>query len=182
VSAPAPGIREVFGSSVATYSWYDDRVPSSSVAAIDRLVAFLEQQPAPFDAVIGFSLGAAVISTLLLRTDEGAARAKAQVRSAVFLSAILPVDWARLVADGRKCYAGEAGTTIVPISVPTVLAWSDNDTAYPGMSAKLVPMCTAEGRVEIKHSAGHGIPSKGPEMEAIADAIRALVEKVHVEA
>jgi len=62
------------------------------------------------------------------------------------------------------------------IAVPTVHAWSAKDIQYPGMAKQVMHMCCEESRVGVKHSAGHGVPTQGDEVAALAKAVMEMLE------
>lgn len=102
------------------------------------------------------------------------------IRSAVFVCGTLPVDRDEL-RRGKMGWleadqVGEgARLSWLPVAVPTLHAWSAQDTDHPGQSQQLIRMCVEEGRVELLHSAGHGFPSKAHEVAALAGAVRRLL-------
>lgn len=130
---------------------------------------------------MGFSLGAALAATFLLReenllrqgagTGDKESQVARRIRCAIFLSGTLPCDWSDCVSTG-KVRPLEAVDVGEKISIPTVHAWSLNDTDYPGQSAQLVQICEASNRVEALHGAGHGVPSQGEDLMGIVDAIQ----------
>ncbi|ROW10956.1 hypothetical protein VMCG_00851 [Cytospora schulzeri] len=182
---PYPGILDIFGPQQICLSYFDGSA-SSSLAALDDLATHLIEN-GPFDAVMGFSMGGAMAATLLLQPQNPLldkpewVRARAMVHSAVFLCATLPVDVMEL-RRGEMAWiklqdVGPCGK-LRPISIPTVHAWSPGDVDNPGESKALVSMCDASERVEILHSAGHGVPSNRSEITAISSAIRKMLHSM----
>ena len=140
---------------------------------MNYLADFLTSE-GPFDTVMGFSQGAALAATLILREQESSG--VQPFKCAIFLSGQLPFDCAELMqGDIRQL---DPDHDPVKLKLPTANFWGANDTLYPDTSPRLSRMC-AEGRnVEVTHLAGHGIPSKGDELEKMAAAFRAMLQDV----
>ena len=62
----------------------------SALKAVDDLATYVAEH-GPFDAIMGFSLGAALAATLLLRAESQQARLP--IRCAIFLCGVLPCNW-----------------------------------------------------------------------------------------
>ncbi|KAL4747555.1 hypothetical protein BDW72DRAFT_196632 [Aspergillus terricola var. indicus] len=173
----APGIASCFGTD-QYYRSYVDESPASVLKAVRDLARYaVSSETGPFDAVMGFSLGAALALTLLLHADMpdvlGPAR-KILFRSAIFLCATLPCDWGALHEGQVRLLS--ANEVAAKIGIPSVHFWSPQDAEYPGHSAEVVRMCEPAGRVEVVHSFGHGLPTGGEEVKRLAEAIRQTVE------
>ncbi|PSN72075.1 hypothetical protein BS50DRAFT_583665 [Corynespora cassiicola Philippines] len=164
----APGVAEVFGLDDEYFS-YSDGSAESWKQAVDDLEAYVVEN-GPFHAILGFSLGAALAATLLLRPANQAA---GKIRTAFFVCGILPCDWTQLELGNLHIpQASEVGELI---RIPTLHAWSANDTDYPGQSLGLVRMCNASLRTEVMHCAGHQVPSQLYEVTAIAAAFKHMI-------
>ena len=116
---------------------------------------------------MGFSLGAALAATLLLRNEDR--QAPIPIKCAIFLCGTLPCDWNEL--ELRRLRLLEAKDVQHTIQIPTVHVWSTDDVEHPGHSAQLVQMCETTKRVEVIHSGGHTVPSQGNESAAFAHAV-----------
>ncbi|KAI0485235.1 serine hydrolase FSH [Xylariaceae sp. FL0804] len=162
---PAPGVQSLFGEQPC-YSYFDGS-PQGAAAAVDDLADYLHEN-GPFDAVVGFSLGAALAASLLLRNEQQGVRH--QVRCAVFVCGVQPCDWSGLRQG--TLHLLQAEDVQRRIHLPTVHAWSPGDTEYPGQSQHLVQMCSKAGRFEVVHSAGHSVPTNKEEVGLLAEAIR----------
>ncbi|UNI19407.1 hypothetical protein JDV02_005591 [Purpureocillium takamizusanense] len=123
--------------------------------------------------VIGFSLGAALAATMLLRPGQ---LGQAPVKSLVFLSGTLPADWQELQGGTTRFMQAIDVKTV--IQIPSVHAWDDGDVEHPGEAEQLLLMCGKKSRRVVRHSAGHGIPSRGSEVAAIASAIKDMVAEL----
>lgn len=135
---------------------------------MDVLADYLRDS-GPFDAVMGFSLGAALAATLLVRDARQVSRLR--VGCAIFLCGTLPCDWQELDQGSLQLLqAKDVGNNVIQIA--TVHAWSPNDVDYPGQSIQLFQMCEATMRVEILHCGGHIVPSQDVEFLALAEAIQ----------
>ncbi|PLB54711.1 hypothetical protein P170DRAFT_505429, partial [Aspergillus steynii IBT 23096] len=164
-----PSIAEVFGHDQVCYSYCDD-TPQS----VRRAVADLAQYAAengPFDAVMGFSLGAALALTLLLNHEQ-LGLSEPPFDCAVLLCSVLPCDWSALERDQVELLSPSQVSR--PVQIPTVHCWSPEDLDHPGQSQKVISMCTPDGRVELVHHAGHTLPVDGAGVEQLAQAIDAI--------
>ncbi|PQE18044.1 serine hydrolase FSH protein [Rutstroemia sp. NJR-2017a BVV2] len=141
-----------------------------ALSAVKDLTEYVEEN-GPFDAVLGFSLGAALLATLLLRND----RSQLRIRSAIFLCGTLPYNCHELEHGNKRYMQADCMTERTKIQIPTVHAWSPQDVDYPGQSEQLIRMCNEENRIEIQYSAGHGVPATGNGLLAIANAIRKII-------
>ena len=140
---------------------------------MDDLATYVAQH-GPFDAIMGFSLGAALTVTLLLRAESQQARLP--IKCAILLCGTLPCDWREL--ERRHLQLLRAKDVQFTIQIPTVHVWSSVDVDYPGQSAQLVQMCDATKRVEIVHNGGHTVPSQGTELVAFARAVQQIISSI----
>ncbi|KAI0553285.1 serine hydrolase FSH [Xylaria curta] len=180
-----PIVAEVFGAHHTGLSYFDGSA-SSALAAIDSLAAHLIQN-GPFDCVIGFSMGAAMVATLLLTPRTSAhdkadwVAARPMVRCAVFLCGTLPVD-PRQLEQGKMGWIEPNMVSqdghLCPIDVPTVHVWSLADTQNASASQSLKLMCLGNKSNEILHDAGHTVPCEGSIVQVIADAIRTMLAQI----
>jgi len=181
----AAGIREAFGEQIC-FSYYDGSADSALAGAQDLLTYVIDN--GPFDAVMGFSLGATLAATLLLRDaqEENQSIVNADAdqprslifRCAIFLCGTLPCDWKEL-AQGNMRFL-HATDIKQPIPIPTVHVWSAADNGYPGQSKELVEMCVSQGRSVLLHNEGHAVPSQRESIHSISNAIREMVSHLDV--
>ena len=159
----------MFGDQQICYSYFDGST-ESVLKAVDDLDAYVVEH-GPFHAVIGFSLGAALAATLLLRAEKQHVRLP--IKCAIFLCGTLPCEWQDLDrGDLRLLQAKDVQHTI---QIPTVHAWSSYDVDYPGQSAQLTQMCETTMRVEVLHTGGHSVPSQGNDLVALVRAVQEAI-------
>lgn len=185
---PADGIEEAFGKQESCYSFFDASVPSI-LKAVDDLVDFLYDE-GPFDGIIGFSQGGALAATLIAAEERGlikkgpptavgggSARTTQLPKCAILMSCGLPWDYAALQAgQSRRLTSDQDGCCI---RMPTAHIWGSNDTTrYPG-NHDVALLCDETARVEVVHTAGHGVPSgsKSQELAEIVSAIEQTMQK-----
>ncbi|KAI0187510.1 serine hydrolase FSH [Astrocystis sublimbata] len=178
-------VAAVFGVHHTGLSYYDG-TPPSALSAIDSLAAHLCQN-GPYDCVIGFSLGAAMIATLLLTPQIDAkdnpewAAARSKVRSVVFLSGTLPVDRQQLMKGHmgwiKPDEVGQNGVWNL-MDIPSVHAWSPRDASNAGESQCLREMCVAHTRTEIVHDAGHAVPAHGSAVASLGLSIGTMLAQI----
>lgn len=181
----AAGIREAFGDQIC-YSYHDGSAESALDVARD-LSTYVGEN-GPFDAVMGFSLGAALAATLLLGDAAGhtirevetqpvdsdaSPRHSPIFRCAIFLSGTLPCDWNELTR--RNLSFLHASDVKHHIQIPTLHVWSPADTEYPHQSEELAEMCVSQGRTAVLHNDGHAPPVHQESIHSTANAIRKLV-------
>ncbi|KAK3937381.1 hypothetical protein QBC46DRAFT_366281 [Diplogelasinospora grovesii] len=149
----APGITQAFGVQVC-YSYYYDGTAASALAAVDDLATYVVDN-GPFDAVLGFSMGAALAATLLLQPDERYAAARQMIPSAA-LSLCL--------RQGKMGFLKAADQVRKEdrVAIPTVHAWSPQDTDQPGQSQQLIKIdrkdpCLPCTHLVIEHRGRHGM-------------------------
>ena len=122
----------------------------------------------PFDAVMGFSLGATLAVTFLLNKNK-LGFAESPFKFAVLICSCLPCDWDALQA-GRLEFLDPTQVP-APMKIPTIHCWSPEDMEYPGESRLVVEMCDASTRVNLQHSAAHNPPTQPREVNELAQAI-----------
>ena len=162
----------MFGDQQICYSYFDGSA-ESALKAVDDLATYVAQH-GPFDTIMGFSLGAALAATLLLRAESQQARLP--IKCAIFLCGTLPCNWHEL--ERRHLQLLQAKDVRCTIQVPTVHVWSSIDVDYPGQSAQLAQMCDVTKRVEIVHNGGHTVPSQGTELVAFAHAVHQIISSI----
>ena len=112
----------------------------------------------PFDGVMAFSLGAALVATLMIRNsqqDLTQPRVAPLFKCAIFLSGGIPFDNAALLQG--KVQTLDAGEGEI-IQIPTAHIWGSNDVLSPGTSSVLSMMCSAQLRTILIHDGGHEVP------------------------
>ncbi|OTB07053.1 hypothetical protein M426DRAFT_318421 [Hypoxylon sp. CI-4A] len=177
---PAKGIEEAFGKQEAYYSYFDGTA-SSILKAVDDLVEFIDTE-GPFDAVIGFSQGGALATTLsaaeekgLIQTLPSMHNTHRRIQCAILLSCGLPWDYAALQTGRiRRLTPAEDGCII---HIPTAHFWGLNDNeGFPG-NHDVTLLCDETMRAEVAHTAGHGVPSgaKAAEVESMAAAMEGII-------
>lgn len=172
---PARGIQEVFGNQVDCYSYFDGEDPSASsiLEAVTDLANYVASS-GPFDGVIGFSQGAVLAATLIISAES---TGPVPFNCAIFLCGGLPFDMTAL-KEGQvvQCTRKPEIMTAL-IHLPVVNCWADNDQDYPGMGPDLSQLCSATDNLEVVHSAGHGVPSEGEDLENLAAAVTAILTR-----
>lgn len=177
---PADGIEEAFGKQESCYSYFDASVPSI-LKAVDDLVDFLDDE-GPFDGIIGFSQGGALATTLIAAEERGLIKKEPPTtvggstrpqrpKCAILMSCGLPWDYAALQSgQSRRLTPDQDGCCI---RMPTAHFWGSNDTGgYPG-NHDVALLCDETARVEVVHTAGHGVPS-GSKSQELADIVSAI--------
>jgi predicted esterase len=113
----------------------------------------------PFDAVMGFSEGAAVAASLMVdhvrRTSAGQASPFA-FKCAIFFCAANPVD-AEAVQQGSIEMLDPTVTGQI-IAIPTAHIWAPNDDVHSGFGQTLSALCADTYKEEYVHGLGHAIP------------------------
>ena len=162
----------MFGDQQICYSYFDESA-ESAFKVVEDLATYVAEH-GPFDAIMGFSLGAALAATLLLRVEKQ--QVQLPIKCAIFLCGTLPCDWHEL--ERKHFQLLQAKDVQFAIKVPTVHVWSSNDIEYPGQSAQLVQMCEATSRIEVVHSGGHIVLSQGKDLVALAHAVHQIISSI----
>ncbi|KAI4123544.1 MAG: hypothetical protein LQ338_005217 [Usnochroma carphineum] len=174
---PSTEIQSFFSADEAFFSYFDE----SSVQSCRKALADLEtymQTDGPFDAVLAFSQGAALASTLMVkkwREDPAAQRLDPVFPCAVFLSGGVPCDPDALLARGQiRTLDFPLDGVVIP--VPTACIWGKDDLPFP---PRLGALCDATKRTIVVHEGGHEVPgSKDKDaVTATVHAIRRTVAK-----
>ncbi|KAL1851395.1 hypothetical protein Daus18300_012577 [Diaporthe australafricana] len=170
---PAPGIEASFGQSQAKscLSYYDGTA-SSAAEAVRDLASYLCEN-GPFHHVLGFSLGASLIATLLMcpNTEANFEQAKSMIRTAIFICGILPQEWCSLRDGTFKETRADDMDEEKKIDIETIHAYSMDDAEFRGQNEGLLELCKASTRTKFLHTAGHDIPRSPGEVEILARAI-----------
>jgi pimeloyl-ACP methyl ester carboxylesterase len=132
---------------------------------------------------MAFSLGAALVATLMMRympvgggeDDSDSQQHRLPLppfKCAIFLSGGIPYDEDRLVQGHVENLAtGSAGGK--RLHLPTAHIWGSQDTLCPGTSAVLEQLCIGPARHRYIHDGGHEVPgSKSP--DAVAQAVHVI--------
>ena len=169
---PARGIQEVFGDQVDCYSYFDGEDPSASsiLEAVTDLANYVASS-GPFDGVMGFSQGAVLAATLIINAEL---KGLVPFKCAIFLCGGLPFDMTSL-KEGKVVQCARKSEMTALMHLPVVNCWADNDQDYPGMGPNLSQLCSATDNVEVVHSAGHGVPSEGEDLEKLSAAVTAIL-------
>ena len=189
---PAPGVQEVFGKHVDCYSYFDGEGLSASsiLDAVTDLADYVASS-GPYDGVIGFSQGAVLAATLIIAvesnltirtadtadTSVGPLGRSPPFKCAIFLCGGLPFDMSAL-QEGTVVQLTPQPNEEALMHLPVVNCWAHNDMDYPGMGPPLSQLCSAADNLEVVHSAGHGVPSEGQDLERLLGAVAAILKRV----
>ncbi|KAK0723610.1 hypothetical protein B0T26DRAFT_750869 [Lasiosphaeria miniovina] len=100
-AASAPGVRDLMRANQQCYSYFDGTA-AGGMDAVNRFGDYVAAH-GPFDTVLAFSLGGALVSIFLLRPETGNERlqqAKRHIRTVVFINSIMPSAWDELEKNG----------------------------------------------------------------------------------
>ena len=178
----ARGVKEVFGDDTDCYSFFDGSFASSILEAINALHDYAIRN-GPFDGVIGFSQGAVLAATLIIAAQSeslpqtGQSKLKNPFSCAILLCGGLPFDMVALQENRVSQLTPKPGQRHL-IDLPVVNSWAVNDAEYPGMGPPLSELCSARVNKESIHTAGHGVPSEGKELEDLVAAVEATLKEV----
>ncbi|PCH08138.1 Serine hydrolase FSH [Penicillium occitanis (nom. inval.)] len=123
---PCPDIGDFVSTNEEFLEYADQSSPESCIQALLALDSFIEEE-GPFDAVMAFSQGAALASSLMiyrLRKDPERESTSPTFRSAVFFSGGPPEDPSDITSGSRRVMNYQANGEI--IGIPTVHIWEKN--------------------------------------------------------
>ncbi|KAL9608150.1 MAG: hypothetical protein Q9167_007002 [Letrouitia subvulpina] len=149
-------IQSLFSTDEEFFSYFDE----SSVHSCQKALADLEtyiQTEGPFDAVLAFSQGAALATTLMVkkwREDPGAQRSDPVFRCGIFFSGGVPCDPDALLLRGQ-IRTLDFDSDGVAIPVLTACIWGKDDLPFP---PRLCALCDPRGRTVFVHEGGHEVP------------------------
>ena len=178
-------------------AWYAPELGASSHKNAKQLIEEIIETDGPFDGVIGFSQGAAVVATMMLERLEKDPFSPDLFRVAIFICGGCPLRVSLPDEDhghGNANPNGNSNTctpdprghwqridpqTVSPkqrIRIPTVHIVGNKDDAYED-SLRLRDVCNPTSRFEFDHGGGHEIPRDPRVTESMAKIIRKSIHK-----
>jgi pimeloyl-ACP methyl ester carboxylesterase len=155
------------------FAYYDPYNASQFYKATLDLETYIDVE-GPFDAVLAFSHGAALVSTLLLgqkhSDNEGTAKIFQPFKCAVFLAAGVP--WSLDALRNNELIRMDK-TSKSRISIPTAHVWASNDPLGPSMSAVVEALCIPRVRHVCIHNEGHTVPGRRS-AETLREAVNVI--------
>lgn len=172
----------MFPSKDVYYRYYWDNA-TDLAKALDELDEYIKAE-GPFDAVMAFSQGAALISTYLVQQSQNHPSQPLPIRCAVFLSAARPFDPRALAAgDMRFLEVPHGEGAPAAIRLATAHIWGEKDVVGRGQAAALSALCDPAKKVVYLHGGAHEVP--GPraksDIQGALRAIRRTVDAVRTE-
>ena len=139
------------------------------------------KEEGPFDGAMGFSQGAGLLATYMIKLSEESTQSPLPFRCAVFFSAGAILDW-KTLGQGRVIpLEHEAKQPL--LSIPTAHIWGLRDEEHLKEIELLSQSCDKRLRYTYVHSGGHEIPGArmGEDVQGCIAAIRRAVEKAAVD-
>lgn len=106
----------------------------------------------PFDGCLGFSQGAALAATLIIRHQN---RQNPTFRFAIFICAAIPHDEAVLQAGENRLLHPAPDGQILKIPTAHIVGMKDPDLLS---ALELSQLCQERGRTIFDHGGGHDVP------------------------
>ncbi|KAH8879973.1 DUF341 domain protein [Thozetella sp. PMI_491] len=160
-----------FAEGTEYFQYYDQTSAPSMNAALAQLETYLASE-GPFDGVIGYSQGASLAATYLLRSIQHRPSAPLPFRCAIFFSGGRPLD-PHALDDGKLELIDPEVTRGAVVALPVANIWGRNDPLWPGSSEILYQLCDPATRTSFVHEEGHDIPGARAK-EAIIGSLRAI--------
>ena len=160
-------IRAYYPSNDAYYQYYDYKSASSVSNAVSQLEIYINEE-GPFDGIIGYSQGASLAATYLLKCCQDHPSQPLPVKCAVFISGGC-FDPQSLKSDDLQWIDAKEPL----LNLPTAHIWGRNDTVWPGSAEGLYVACHEPLRQMYVHDEGHNIPGAGAK-EAVQGSVRAI--------
>ncbi|KAG2458719.1 OVCA2 Esterase, partial [Polypterus senegalus] len=130
-----------------------------------EVVSRAMQEQGPFDGILGFSQGAALVA-MLVGLQEQSADPRFQPG---FRFAILIAGFASLCEQHARFYA-------LPIHLPTLHVFGETDKVIPeAMSRKLLP--AFQEAVVFTHAGGHYVPATGAQKQSYCQFLERFIRK-----
>ncbi|KAL9107661.1 MAG: hypothetical protein Q9227_007468 [Pyrenula ochraceoflavens] len=187
---PPPGVDQIYKGPYKT--WYRPHIDAASHRQAKELVLDIIENDGPFDAVMAFSQGAALISTMMLERRKSQPFAPLWFQLAIFICAGCP-----LVVDGDEDEdedeQGDKDNKIntrsswrrmdiasLPsnhrINIPTVHILGKKDDTLPDC-LRLRDACDPRSRFVYDHGGAHDIPRKPVTTKEMAQIIRKAIDR-----
>lgn len=146
--------------------------------ALDQLSTYIEEE-GPFDGVIAFSQGAALVSAYLIHVSRQ--NKSMPFRCAIFLSGALPFD-PEALREGTVEHV-QVPRTGPLLTLPTTHIWGRKDMEFKRDSEMLASFCDESQREQFVHEKGHEIPGSRAheDLQRCARVIRRTIEKASIE-
>lgn len=141
----------------------------SVLEAFDHTKRFIAEE-GPFDAVIGFSQGAALAASLLIHQSKTYPAEPSLFRAAVFICGAAPWE-----SSGLEHIAPQPD--VYPITIPTANIVGKADTLFPE-GVKLFKLCEPAKATFYDHGSKHMVPFDVKNTEEMARVIKETVAKV----
>ncbi|KAJ5733816.1 hypothetical protein N7493_002602 [Penicillium malachiteum] len=170
-SSLAPELVGIFPEEGNYFDYFEHDSVESINKALDDFGRFLEVE-GPYDGVIGFSIGALLASTFLIREKARNPTKPLPFKCAIFLCAAAALDPTAL-ARGEITLLKPIPTSSFLLELPTAHIWGRNDTLWADRSELLSSLCDPQESSIFLHDEGHAIP--GPRAkEALLGSARAI--------
>lgn len=160
------------------YNYFDHDSAESASKALDDLGRFLELE-GPYDGFIGFSIGAALLASYLIREVALHPTKPLPVKCAIFLSGGAPLNHEALARGEIELLDSAANMPLLP-GLPTAHIWGRNDKLWAVRSEVLAGVCDSEEATIFLHDEAHSVPGARAKEALLgsARAIRRMVGKV----
>lgn len=147
---PYQGIGELFSGPYKSWS-VGPETHDSALSLVRDIIA----SDGPFDACVGFSQGAVLLSTLILAHQREHPFKPDLFKIAIFFSGACPFE----VNDGKWVTVDPTAMKTGKIRIPTTHIYGVKDDII-GQCSKLVECCDPDERTVFKHGFGHEIPRR----------------------
>ncbi|KAF2150160.1 hypothetical protein K461DRAFT_281412 [Myriangium duriaei CBS 260.36] len=170
----APAIAAFYPPDGKYFAYFSSDQPSSFVKALNDLEAYIDTE-GPFDGVLGYSQGAQLVSSLLLRTHR-CDPTRRLFRCAVLLSGGVPCEIDQTTHKVRHVEPSNCG---IEIDIPTAHIWGINDDLYPEAGKVLSRFYRDDWSTVFVHKGGHEIPGVKSQQDLLGSvkAIRRAISR-----
>ncbi|KAA8571253.1 hypothetical protein EYC84_000583 [Monilinia fructicola] len=154
------------------WAFTDPYNPETIIPFLAELEEYIEAE-GPFDALFGFSYGAALAGTFLMdQQRKNPMKLSFSFKCAIFICSLAPF---KVVGDRVQQMSGH--TDGESLSIPTAhIFGSKDDECYEG-SLELMKLCNAKVREAFDHGGAHEIPRGGKVTSDMASVITKTIEK-----
>ena len=149
------------------YNYYNIAVPETMLSTLEDLENYLEDQ-GPFDAVLGFSQGAILAATFMVK-EARENRITTAFRCAIFFSC-------PAVVDPLRCKVLDAETDGEILCVSTAHIFGSKDPA-PDACFNVSQVCDRRKSEVYEHDCGHEIPRESHAVSEIALRLERVIGK-----
>ncbi|KAI1733376.1 serine hydrolase FSH [Xylaria scruposa] len=156
---PSVELKTLSDSSNQHYAYYDTTSPSSFIAALDNLEAYIDNE-GPFDGVLAYSQGAGLIAMLLVRMQLLQPETQCPFRCAILFSPVQIYDPVAYIERGEISILHRKTPSVIFPTIPVVIIFGEVDERRDECIG-VQDICDPDLTFVFMHEGGHEVPGIG---------------------